>query len=297
MSQESNPSAATGGAKILDGKATAAAVRSDVAAGVEALVSGGGRQPGLTVVLVGDDPASQVYVRSKDRAATEAGFRVETVRMPVDSAQADVEATVRRLNGEDAVDGILVQLPLPKGLDSDAVTELIDPAKDVDGLTKDNIARLVLGQDGLVPCTPAGCIEICDRHGISLAGKDVVVIGRSHLVGKPFAQLALARHATVTVCHSRTRDLEAHCRAADVVVAAVGVTEIVKGSWIKEGAVVLDVGINRGEDGKLRGDVDFERARERASAITPVPGGVGPMTIAMLLANTLETSRRRQGRG
>lgn len=297
MSQESNPSAATGGAKILDGKATAAAVRSDVAAGVEALVSGGGRQPGLTVVLVGDDPASQVYVRSKDRAATEAGFRVETVRMPVDSAQADVEATVRRLNGEDAVDGILVQLPLPKGLDSDAVTELIDPAKDVDGLTKDNIARLVLGQDGLVPCTPAGCIEICDRHGISLAGKDVVVIGRSHLVGKPFAQLALARHATVTVCHSRTRDLEAHCRAADVVVAAVGVTELVKGSWIKEGAVVLDVGINRGEDGKLRGDVDFERARERASAITPVPGGVGPMTIAMLLANTLETSRRRQGRG
>ncbi len=297
MSLESNPSAATGGAKILDGKATAAAVRSDVAAGVEALVSGGGRQPGLTVVLVGDDPASQVYVRSKDRAATEAGFRVETVRMPVDSAQADVEATVRRLNGEDAVDGILVQLPLPKGLDSDAVTELIDPAKDVDGLTKDNIARLVLGQDGLVPCTPAGCIEICDRHGISLAGKDVVVIGRSHLVGKPFAQLALARHATVTVCHSRTRDLEAHCRAADVVVAAVGVTELVKGSWIKEGAVVLDVGINRGEDGKLRGDVDFERARERASAITPVPGGVGPMTIAMLLANTLETSRRRQGRG
>lgn len=297
MSLESNPSAATGGAKILDGKATAAAVRSDVAAGVEALVSGGGRQPGLTVVLVGDDPASQVYVRSKDRAATEAGFRVETVRMPVDSAQADVEATVRRLNGEDAVDGILVQLPLPKGLDSDAVTELIDPAKDVDGLTKDNIGRLVLGQDGLVPCTPAGCIEICDRHGISLAGKDVVVIGRSHLVGKPFAQLALARHATVTVCHSRTRDLEAHCRAADVVVAAVGVTELVKGSWIKEGAVVLDVGINRGEDGKLRGDVDFERARERASAITPVPGGVGPMTIAMLLANTLETSRRRQGRG
>jgi methylenetetrahydrofolate dehydrogenase (NADP+)/methenyltetrahydrofolate cyclohydrolase len=297
MSQESNPSAATGGAQILDGKATAAAVRSDVAEGVEALVTGGGRQPGLTVVLVGDDPASQVYVRSKDRAATEAGFRVETVRMPADSAQADVEATVRRLNGEDAVDGILVQLPLPRGLDSDAVTELIDPAKDVDGLTKDNIARLVLGQDGLVPCTPAGCIEICDRHGISLAGKDVVVIGRSHLVGKPFAQLALARNATVTVCHSRTRDLEAHCRAADVVVAAVGVTELVKGSWIKEGAVVLDVGINRGEDGKLRGDVDFEGARARASAITPVPGGVGPMTIAMLLANTLETSRRRQGRG
>jgi len=267
-----------------------------VAAGVGGLVAGGGRQPGLTVVLVGEDPPSQVYVRSKDRAATEAGFRVETVRMAADSQQADVEATVRRLNGDDGVDGILVQLPLPKGLDADAVTELIDPAKDVDGLTKDNIARLVLGQDGLVPCTPAGCIEICDRHGISLSGKGVVVIGRSHLVGKPFAQLALARNATVTICHSRTRDLEAHCRAADVVVAAVGVTELVKGSWLKEGAVVLDVGINRGDDGKLRGDVEFETARQRASAITPVPGGVGPMTIAMLLANTLETSRRRQGR-
>jgi len=296
MSQDSNASSATSGAQILDGKATAAAVRADVAAGVDALVAGGGRQPGLTVVLVGEDPPSQVYVRSKDRAATEAGFRVETVGMAADSQQADVEATVRRLNGDDGVDGILVQLPLPKGLDADAVTELIDPAKDVDGLTKDNIARLVLGQDGLVPCTPAGCIEICDRHGISLSGKDVVVIGRSHLVGKPFAQLALARNATVTICHSRTRDLEAHCRAADVVVAAVGVTELVKGSWLKEGAVVLDVGINRGDDGKLRGDVEFETARQRASAITPVPGGVGPMTIAMLLANTLETSRRRQGR-
>jgi len=296
MSQDSNASSATSGAQILDGKATAAAVRADVAAGVGALVAGGGRQPGLTVVLVGEDPPSQVYVRSKDRAATEAGFRVETVRMAADSQQADVEATVRRLNGDDGVDGILVQLPLPKGLDADAVTELIDPAKDVDGLTKDNIARLVLGQDGLVPCTPAGCIEICDRHGISLSGKGVVVIGRSHLVGKPFAQLALARNATVTICHSRTRDLEAHCRAADVVVAAVGVTELVKGSWLKEGAVVLDVGINRGDDGKLRGDVEFETARQRASAITPVPGGVGPMTIAMLLANTLETSRRRQGR-
>lgn len=296
MSQDSNASAATSGAQILDGKATAAAVRADVAAGVDALVADGGRQPGLTVVLVGEDPPSQVYVRSKDRAATEAGFRVETVRMAADSEQADVEATVRRLNGDDGVDGILVQLPLPKGLDADAVTELIDPAKDVDGLTKDNIARLVLGQDGLVPCTPAGCIEICDRHGISLSGKDVVVIGRSHLVGKPFAQLALARNATVTICHSRTRDLEAHCRAADVVVAAVGVTELVKGSWLKEGAVVLDVGINRGDDGKLRGDVEFETAKQRASAITPVPGGVGPMTIAMLLANTLETSRRRQGR-
>ena len=295
MTRETDP-AAPGGAQILDGKATAKAVREDVARGVEALMSGGGRQPGLTVVLVGDDPASQVYVRSKDRAATEAGFEVQTVRMGAESTQAEVEDVVRGLNGDDAVDGILVQLPLPRGLDAGAVTELIDPAKDVDGLTRANIARLVLGQDGHFPCTPAGCVEICDRHGISLEGKDVVVIGRSNLVGKPFAQLALARNATVTVCHSRTRDLEAHCRAADVIVAAVGVTELVKGSWVKEGAVVLDVGINRGEDGKLRGDVDFAAASERASAITPVPGGVGPMTIAMLLANTLEAARRRQGR-
>lgn len=294
---EQSDQPAPGAAQILDGKATAKAVRADVASGVAALVADGGRQPGLTVVLVGDDPASQVYVRSKDRAATEAGFQVHTVRMSAESSQEEVEAVVRGLNGDDGVDGILVQLPLPRGLDSDAVTELIDPGKDVDGLTRANIARLVLGQDGLVPCTPAGCVEICDRHGISLEGKDVVVIGRSNLVGKPFAQLALARNATVTVCHSRTRDLAAHCRAADVIVAAVGVTELVKGDWVKEGAVVLDVGINRGDDGKLRGDVEFASASLRASAITPVPGGVGPMTIAMLLANTLEASRRRQGRG
>ncbi|MEM1448192.1 MAG: bifunctional methylenetetrahydrofolate dehydrogenase/methenyltetrahydrofolate cyclohydrolase FolD [Planctomycetota bacterium] len=284
-----------GAAQLLDGKATARAVRSDVAAGVEGLVSAGGRAPGLTVVLVGDDPASQVYVRSKDKAATEAGFVVDTVRMPATSTQAEVEATVERLCADDAVDGILVQLPLPKGLDSDAVVERIDPSKDVDGLTRENVARLALGQDGLVPCTPAGCIEICDRYGIDLAGKHVVVVGRSQLVGKPLAQLALARNATVTVCHSRTTDLAAHCLRADVLVAAVGVTELVKGDWVREGAVVIDVGINRGEDGKLRGDVDFAAASERASAITPVPGGVGPMTIAMLLANTLAASIARQG--
>jgi len=284
-----------GGALRLDGKVTASAVRDDVAQGVQALTGAGGRAPGLTVVLVGDDPASQVYVRSKDKAATEAGFVVDTIRLGADVSQGEIEATVDALNADDAVDGILVQLPLPKGLDSDAVIQLIDPAKDVDGLTRDNVARLVLGQDGLVPCTPAGCIEICDRYGIELSGKDVVVVGRSILVGKPFAQLALARNATVTICHSRTADLAGHCRNADVIVAAVGVTELVKGDWIKEGAVVLDVGINRGEDGKLRGDVDFAAASQRASAITPVPGGVGPMTIAMLLANTLRASAARQG--
>lgn len=290
----SAPSEGTVAGVLLDGKATAQAVRAEVAAGVEKLVRSH-RAPGLTVVLVGEDPASQVYVRSKDRAATEAGFVVNTIRLDADASQADVEATVQGLNANDAVDGILVQLPLPKGLDADAVVERIDPAKDVDGLTATNVASLVTGGDGLLPCTPAGCIEILDRHGIDLSGKDVVVIGRSMLVGKPFAQLALARNATVTICHSRTADLAAHCRRADVVVAAVGVPKLVEGDWVREGATVLDVGINRGDDGKLVGDVDFATVQSRAGAITPVPGGVGPMTIAMLLANTLRASIARQG--
>jgi len=281
-------------AVVLDGKATAKEVRADVAVGAAAL-SAQGRPPGLTVVLVGDDPASQVYVRSKDKAATEAGFLVNTIRLAADSAQSDVESVVEGLNADDAVDGILVQLPLPKGLDSDAVVDRIAPEKDVDGLTAANVARLSMGRPGLVPCTPSGCVEILDRHGIDLSGKDVVVIGRSQLVGKPFAQLALARNATVTICHSRTKDLAQHCRNADVIVAAVGVRELVQGDWVKEGAVVLDVGINRNDEGKLVGDVHYASAAARASAITPVPGGIGPMTIAMLLANTLQASAARQG--
>ncbi|MEO0662927.1 MAG: bifunctional methylenetetrahydrofolate dehydrogenase/methenyltetrahydrofolate cyclohydrolase FolD [Planctomycetota bacterium] len=279
---------------LLDGKATARAVRAEVAAGAAALAAEG-RAPGLAVVLVGDDPASQVYVRSKDKAATEAGFAVQTRKLPADATQAEVLAVVAELNADDAVDGILVQLPLPMGLDSDAVVETIDPAKDVDGLTATNVARLAQGRPGLRPCTPAGCVEILDRNGIDLAGKDVVIVGRSQLVGKPMAQLALARNATVTVCHSRTADLAAHCRRADVIVAAVGVARLVKGDWVRPGAVVVDVGINRGDDGKLVGDVDFDGAAANASAITPVPGGVGPMTIAMLLSNTLRASAERQG--
>lgn len=294
MSEAASTSQDASGARILDGRATARAVRADVAVGAAAL-SAQGRAPGLTVVLVGDDPASQVYVRSKDKAATEAGFVVNTVRLAADVSQADVASVVEGLNADDAVDGILVQLPLPKGLDSDAVVDLIAPEKDVDGLTATNVARLSMGRPGLVPCTPAGCIEILDRCGIDLAGKDVVVIGRSQLVGKPFAQLALARNATVTICHSRTKDLAGHCRVADVIVAAVGVRELVQGDWVKEGAVVLDVGINRNDEGKLVGDVDYAAAASRASAITPVPGGIGPMTIAMLLANTLQASAARQG--
>ena len=294
MTEAVSTSTDAGGVVTLDGKATAKAVRADVAVAAASL-SAKGRAPGLTVVLVGDDPASQVYVRSKDKAATEAGFVVNTIRLAADASQTDVESVVDRLNFDDAVDGILVQLPLPKGLDSTAVVERIEPGKDVDGLTASNVARLSMGRPGLVPCTPAGCIEILDRHGIDLAGKDVVVIGRSQLVGKPFAQLALARNATVTICHSLTKDLAGHCRAADVIVAAVGVQELVQGDWVKEGAVVLDVGINRDDEGKLVGDVDFAAAASRASAITPVPGGIGPMTIAMLLANTLQASAARQG--
>ncbi len=294
MASSDAVSEGTATGRILDGKATAKAVRAEVAAGVARLVEAG-RAPGLTVVLVGEDPASQVYVRSKDRAATEAGFQVHTIRLGADATQADVEGAVRGLNADDSVDGILVQLPLPRGLDADVVIECIDPSKDVDGLTQASVAGLAAGKGGLLPCTPAGCIEILDRHGIDLAGKDVVVVGRSMLVGKPFAQMALARNATVTICHSRTRDLESHCRRADVIVAAVGVAELVRGEWVREGATVLDVGINRGADGKLVGDVAFEAASQRAAAITPVPGGIGPMTIAMLLANTLSASMARQG--
>ncbi len=282
-------------ARLLDGKATARAVREDVARAVARLVELGVR-PGLAVVLVGDDPASQVYVRNKDRAATEAGIEVTTVRLDAATPREAVLERVRALGADPAVHGILVQLPLPPGLSAEEVIAAIPPAKDVDGLTAENVAALVLGREGLVPCTPAGCLELLDRHGIGLSGREVVVIGRSMLVGKPFALLALGRHATVTVCHSRTRDLAEVARRADVLVAAVGRAGLVRGDWIRPGATVLDVGINRGEDGKLRGDVAFEEARERAEWITPVPGGIGPMTIAMLLCNTALAAARQTGR-
>ncbi len=270
------------------------AMREEVARRVAALVERGLR-PGLRVVLVGDDPASAVYVRNKDKAANGAGIDVGTIELPADTTQEALLAEIARLNGDPAVHGILVQLPLPKSLDEEAVVQAIDPAKDVDGLHPENVAALVQGRRGLVPCTPAGCIELLDRAGIELEGRHVVIVGRSMLVGKPLAQLCLARNATVTVCHSRTRDLDGHVSRADLVVAAVGVPKLVQGAWIRPGAVVLDVGINRGEDGKLVGDVDFETAREKASAITPVPGGVGPMTIAMLLSNTVLAAARAGG--
>ena len=281
-------------ARILDGKAVAAAVRAEVRARAERLIARGIR-PGLAVVLVGEDPASQVYVRNKDRAAQGAGFEVRTERLPATTSQAELQRVVDALNADDSVHGILVQLPLPAGLDAAAVVARLDPSKDVDGLTPANAAALLTGAEGLVPCTPAGCIELLDRAGVELAGSRVVVLGRSMLVGKPFALLALARHATVTVCHSRTRDLPAVCREADVLVAAVGRAELVRGAWIRPGAAVLDVGINRREAGGLVGDVAFDEAREVAGVITPVPGGVGPMTIAMLLRNTALSAARRHG--
>ena len=283
-------------ATILDGKATAAAVRAEVA-GEVARLGGEGVVPGLAVVLVGDDPASQVYVRNKDRAATEAGIHVRTVKLGADTSQAKLEGVVDELGRDDAVHGILVQLPLPRGLDADRIVRRIPPEKDVDGLHPENVAALVLGTDGLVPCTPAGCIELLDRYGVELEGREVCVVGRSMLVGKPVALLALARNATVTVCHSRTRDLAEVCGRADVLIAAVGRAGLVRGEWIRPGATVIDVGINRGADGKLVGDVDFAGALARAGRITPVPGGVGPMTIAMLLRNTALAAARSRGLG
>ena len=277
------------GARIIDGKAIAAEVRADVARTAAALRERG-VAPGLAVVLVGEDPASQVYVRNKDRAATSAGFEVRTVRPPADVTQEALLRVVRDLNDDPAVHGILVQLPLPAHLDADAIVRAVSPAKDVDGLHPENVAALVMGAPGLYPCTPSGCIELLDRTQVPLEGARVCVIGRSMLVGKPVALLALARHATVTLCHSRTRDLPAVVREADIVIAAVGRAEMVRGDWLKPGAVVIDVGINRLAPKRLVGDVAFEEAREVAGAITPVPGGVGPMTIAMLLQNTLKAA-------
>ncbi len=281
-------------ARLIDGKAVAQAVRSEVAADVEAWTREGHPPPGLATVLVGDDPASGIYVSGKQRASREVGIEGFDHRLPHDAPHADVEALLHRLNDDDRVSGILLQLPTPPQVDGPALTELISPAKDVDGLTPISAGLLAKGRPGLRPCTPAGCMELLRRHDVGLAGAEAVVVGRSDLVGKPLAALLLAANATVTVCHSRTRDLAAVCRRADVLVAAVGRPRMIQGDWIKDGAAVIDVGINRTDDG-LVGDVDFEPARERAGLVTPVPGGVGPMTIAMLLRNTLTAARLQAG--
>jgi len=282
-------------AKIIDGKAVAAAVRGEVAGRVQALAARG-VQPGLAVVLVGDDPASQVYVRGKTKAAREVGVQVFDHLLPAATTQAELMALVARLNADPAVDGILVQLPLPAGLDPKPVLESIDPSKDVDGFHAVNVGRLWSGMPRFVPCTPLGVMRLLAEAGVAISGARAVVIGRSNLVGRPMAALLLAADATVTICHSRTRDLAAEVARADIVVAAMGRAQAVRGAWIQEGACVIDVGTNRRDDGKLVGDVEFAAAAERAAAITPVPGGVGPMTIAMLLANTVTAARLRAGR-
>ncbi|MFZ6762631.1 bifunctional methylenetetrahydrofolate dehydrogenase/methenyltetrahydrofolate cyclohydrolase FolD [Pseudoroseomonas sp. WGS1072] len=278
-------------ARIIDGKAVAAALRARIAARVAALPYA----PGLRVVRVGDDPASGVYVRNKDRAAQQAGLDSATIQLPEDTSEAALLDVVRRLNADPAVDGILVQLPLPAQIRAATVLETINPAKDVDGFHAVNAGRLATGQKGLVPCTPKGVMHLLAAAGTPLAGARAVVLGRSNIVGKPMAALLLAADATVTVVHSRTLDLAGECRRAQILVAAAGRPEMVKGDWIAEGATVIDVGINRLPDGRLVGDVDFAAARGRAGAITPVPGGVGPMTIACLLENTVDAAEARRG--
>ena len=287
-------------ARVIDGKAFAAALRERVGVAAAAFEIRAGRKAGLAVVLVGDDPASQVYVRNKGKQTVEAGMASFEHKLPADTTQVDLIALVERLNADPAVDGILVQLPLPGHLDEQAVVERISPGKDVDGLTPTSTGRLALGLPGLVPCTPLGCLMLLKDQLGDLSGKDAVVIGRSILVGKPMAQLLLAESCTVTIAHSRTQNLPDVVRRADIVVAAVGRPEMIKAEWIKPGATVIDVGINRvpaAEEGKTRlvGDVDYAGASAVAGAITPVPGGVGPMTIAVLLRNTLVAAHRNAG--
>jgi methylenetetrahydrofolate dehydrogenase (NADP+)/methenyltetrahydrofolate cyclohydrolase len=250
-------------------------------------------QPGLAVVLVGEDPASQIYVRNKTKACAEAGFRTFDHKLSADTSEAALLQLVARLNADPAVDGILVQLPLPKQIDSTKVLLAISPAKDVDGFHPDNLGRLLLGKPRFIACTPFGVIKLIEEAGTPMAGAHAVVVGRSNIVGKPVAVLLTARDATVTLCHSKTRDLPGMVRSADILVAAIGKAELVRGDWIKPGATVIDVGTNRLDSGKLVGDVEFAAAAERAGAITPVPGGVGPMTITMLMANTLESAKQR----
>ena len=280
-------------ARLLDGKQIASEVRAGVATRVAERIAAGRRVPGLAVIQVGEDPASSVYVGSKRRACAEVGFHSESHDLPDTTSQAELLALIDRLNGDPAVDGILVQLPLPAAIDADAVIERIDPAKDVDGFHPYNIGRLALRSPQLRPCTPRGIMSLLGRTGIELAGLDAVVVGQSNIVGRPMALELLAARCTVTVCHSRTRDLADKVSRADIVVAAVGKPAFVPGNWIRDGAVVIDVGINRLDDGRLVGDVDFDAARERAAWITPVPGGVGPMTVATLLENTADAADAR----
>lgn len=276
--------------EIIDGKAIAAQVRAEVAQAAARFEKTYGRKPGLHVVLVGDDPASAVYVRNKETAAEKSNIHGVVHRLPADSSEATVLDLVRRLNGDADVDGILVQFPVPEHISQAKIVATISPSKDVDGLHAENVGRLWSGLPGLVSCTPAGCLRLLQETGVVLAGKRAVVVGRSNLVGKPMLALLLDQSCTVTVAHSKTEDLQARVREADIVIAAVGRAKMVRKDWIKPGAIVIDVGMNRDENGQLCGDVDYEACAEVAGFITPVPGGVGPMTIAMLLKNTVDAA-------
>ena len=281
-------------ARVIDGKALAARVRADVAEGVAEFAAQHGRPPGLATILIGEDPGSAIYVASKQKVSAEVGIRGFDHRLAADVSRDEVVELIERLNADPEVSGILCQLPVPDHLDGVELTGLIDPRKDVDGLTPISAGLLALGREGLRPCTPVGAMLLLEEAGAQLEGAEAVVVGRSNLFGKPMAQLLLGANATVTICHSRTHDLPGVCRRADVLIAAVGRDRIVKSDWIKPGATVIDVGINRSDDG-LHGDVDFDEAVEVAGAITPVPGGVGPMTIACLLRNTLQAARMAVG--
>ncbi|SEA13246.1 methenyltetrahydrofolate cyclohydrolase [Desulfuromusa kysingii] len=279
-------------ADIIDGKAIAAEIRQDIAADTQALIAQG-ITPGLAVVLVGEDPASRVYVSMKEKACAAAGIYSVEHKLAAETSEADLLKLITNLNDDTDIDGILVQLPLPEHIDESKVLEAIDPTKDVDGFHPYNVGRLMTGNPLFQPCTPYGVMKMLEHHGVDLNGKEVVVVGRSNIVGKPVALMCLAENATVTICHSRTVDLPQKVAAADVVIAAVGRPEMIKGDWIKKGAIVIDVGVNRVGEKKLVGDVDFKAASENAAAITPVPGGVGPMTITMLLYNTIVSAKRR----
>ena len=281
-------------ATILDGKAVSAQVKADVKREVEAL-AGRGVSVSLAVILVGDDPASHTYVRNKEKACAEAGIQSKTYRLPAGTTEQELLALVEALNADKAVNGILCQLPLPKGLNEAAVIAAVSPAKDVDAFHTANVGHILLGDDAFLPCTPAGIVALLDRYRIDPAGKHCVVIGRSNIVGKPMAMLLLHRNATVTVCHSKTEDLAAYTRTADILVAAVGKPRFVTADMVKPGAVVIDVGMDRDENGKLCGDVDFAAVEPKAAYITPVPGGVGPMTIATLLKNTVTAAKLQNG--
>ncbi|RMG59412.1 MAG: bifunctional methylenetetrahydrofolate dehydrogenase/methenyltetrahydrofolate cyclohydrolase FolD [Deltaproteobacteria bacterium] len=278
-------------AKIIDGKAIASSIRESLKKEAAELSARAGRPPCLSVILVGDDPASAIYVRMKGKACAETGFESRTFTMPAETTEDALLEKIDELNADESVDGILVQLPLPDHINESAVLERIRPDKDVDGFHPVNVGKLVIGEKTLIPCTPHGIIKMLEHEGVEVKGKRAVVIGRSNIVGKPVATLLLHRHATVTICHSRTQDLPAVSREADILIAAVGRPEMVTAEFVKEGAVVIDVGVNRLPDGKLVGDVKFDEVSRVASKITPVPGGVGPMTITMLLYNTLQAFR------